>query len=141
LLIVAEMPAIPFSTNYWVGNWNVNGTVTRNCPPKFCDAVLWNHVEDAAARLIVKLDCGMLNPEAVLNVMFSEVKDRVVVNPMTSTVKEFADELRIPTFSNDGAAAATLNCAVVGLCGVRSMLPVCVANVGVNVYAPATVPV
>src|SRR5579864_4579931 len=119
----------------------VNGTVTENCPPKACDAVLWNQTVEACLRSEVSCDEPMLMPAAGVNCSVKLVSVRVVEYPFIVNVKLLAVSLPARMETSTGGAAATANCNVVGELGVTSRPPDCVANEGVKVIEFATVPV
>src|SRR5438874_12690134 len=89
----------------------------------------------------------METPWAGVNCTVQELRARLVANPVTAIVAVLvvcpavgAAEVAT-TVNSVGAAAATVNCAVVAGAGVRSTFPARVAKVGVIVTVFATVPV
>lgn len=84
LLIVTETDEKALRMVWLVGTpWNVKGIAMVNWLPKALEAVLSNQIVEIGLTSIVNWDVGMENPDAIANCTASDVKDRVVVNPVT----------------------------------------------------------
>src|ERR1700722_3792245 len=115
------------------------GTEIWNWPPKAAELPLWNQFAATELRSTGTLVLAMLNFEAAANVKFSVVRLREVATPTTCKVNPLAAVCVTETLDNCGGPAATVNCNVGALLGVRSNPPV-VAKVEVMVMVLAIEP-
>jgi len=143
LLIVADTDVMDCNREVLAGTVpeKLKGTETVKLPPKPWEEALSNHTVAAEVRSTVTVGDASVNPAAAVNCTFRLVKDRVVVKPVTFSVKLLVlVEATVPAIKT-GASEGTVNCSVVGLVGVSGTPPVAVVNDGVNVMVLATVPV
>jgi hypothetical protein len=63
--------------------WKVNGTAIVNWLPYASEALLSNHIVEIELASIVNWDVGMENPAEIANCTTRDVRDRVVVKPVT----------------------------------------------------------
>lgn len=83
MLIATEIDVMALSTDWPAGTWNVNGIVIVNRLPKVLEVALSNQSVAIGFTLIVNWEVGIENPGAMENCTAKDVRDRVVVKPVT----------------------------------------------------------